>query len=417
MKDKKIKGIISVPGDKSISHRGVMLAGISSGKSLIRGFLKGHDCLSTIRCFRDLGVEIVEEKDCIAVYGKGLYGLKKPEKLLDAGNSGTTMRLISGILSGQEFQSTVTGDESLRKRPMSRIIVPLRQMGAIIEGDYAPLSIRGGSLRGIEYKLPIPSAQVKSSILLAGLYAENTTRVIEPVTSRNHTEIMLRHFGADIYTDDHSTAISRSKLEGREIEVPGDISSAAFFIAAAAALPGSELVIKRVGVNPTRTGIIDVLLEMGADIRLEDLNMPGGEAVADVIVHGRQLHGTNIAGDIIPRIIDEIPVLAVAAAFAEGSTVIKGAGELRVKESDRIAAMVSQLGKLGVRIREQEDGMEIEGPNMIKGGEVEAFGDHRIAMSMAICGLFTDEHIHITGREVVNISYPGFFETLSEIVK
>lgn len=416
---RRIKGIISVPGDKSISHRAVMLAGISRGKSLIRGFLKSDDCLSTIGCFRRLGVDIAEENGCIAVCGKGLQGLREPGAALDAGNSGTTLRLLSGILSGQEFPSIITGDESLRKRPMSRIITPLRQMGAVIEGegDYAPLSIRGSRLRGIEYGLPIPSAQVKSAILLAGLYADGITKVIEKVPSRNHTEIMLEHFGAEISRDGTIIQISGSKLEGKELKVPGDISSAAFFIAAAAAIPGSELVVRGVGVNPTRTGIIDVLREMGADIRYDKLHTLCGEAVADVAVHGRQLHGTNISGDIIPRMIDEVPVLAVIAAAAEGTTVIKGAGELKIKESNRIAAMVSQLGKLGVRIRELEDGMEIEGRCTIKGGEAESFGDHRIAMAMAICGLLADGEIRIKGRETVSISFPGFFETLAEIVK
>jgi 3-phosphoshikimate 1-carboxyvinyltransferase len=396
-----------------------MLAGISSGKSLIKGILKSEDCLSTIRCFRDMGVEMAEKNNCFVVYGKGRTGLQKPKGVLDAGNSGTTMRLLSGILSGQDFQSIVTGDQSLRKRPMSRIMIPLRQMGAVIEGagEFAPLSIRGGRLRAIDYKLPIPSAQVKSAILLAGLYADGVTRVMETVRSRNHTEIMLRHFGADIYIDGNCIEVSESMLEGQEIQVPGDISSAAFFIAVAAAMPGSELVVRKVGMNPTRTGIIDVLIEMGADISIDNASTMSGEAAADVIIHGRQLHGVSIAGDIIPRMIDEIPALAAVAAFAEGKTVIKGAEELKVKESNRIAAMVSQLQKLGVRIRELEDGMEIEGPNAIKGGEVESFGDHRIAMAMAICGLFSDEQIYIKGSEAVSISYPGFFETLNKVIK
>ena len=338
LKRKRIKGTITVPGDKSISHRAVMLSGISRGKSLIRGFLKSDDCMSTISCLGRLGIEIAEEDDCIAVNGKGLHGLRKPEAELNAGNSGTTMRLLSGILSGQEFQSTITGDESLRKRPMSRIAVPLRQMGATIEssgvGEYAPLSIRGGRLKGIEYRPLIASAQVKSAILLAGLYIESITRVIETIPSRNHTEIMLKHYGAEINGTENTIEISKSELTGREIEVPGDISSAAFFI----------------------------------------------------------------------------------AAFAEGTTVISGAGELKVKESNRIVAMVSQLGRLGVSIRELEDGMEIEGPSVIKGGEAESFGDHRIAMAMAICGLFAEKDITIKGKEAVSISFPGFFDILSDVV-
>jgi 3-phosphoshikimate 1-carboxyvinyltransferase len=268
LKQKRISGTITVPGDKSISHRAVMLAGISRGKSLIRGFLNSDDCMSTINCFRRLGIDILEDGGIITVNGKGLHGLQKPEAMLDAGNSGTTMRLISGILSGQEFQSTITGDESLRKRPMSRIIIPLRQMGAIIEGSgtggYAPLLIREGRLQGIEYRLPIASAQVKSAILLAGLYAEDITRVIETVPSRDHTELMLKYFGAEINKTANTIEISKSELIGKEVEVPGDISSAAFFIAAAASMTGSELIVKGVGVNPTRTGIIDVLLNMGS---------------------------------------------------------------------------------------------------------------------------------------------------------
>lgn len=418
---RRIKGTIEVPGDKSISHRAVMLAGISRGKSLIKGFLRSEDCLSTINCFRELGVGIEEDKSGIVIHGKGLCGLRKPERVLDAGNSGTTLRLMSGILSGQEFATTVTGDESLRKRPMSRIIVPLRQMGAVIEGagdgGYAPLSIRGGKLRGIEYELPIPSAQVKSAILLAGLYGSGVTRVIEPAASRNHTEIMLGYLGAEIHKAGNSIEISKSELIGNEFAIPGDISSAAFFIGAAAAMPGSELIVKAVGINPTRTGIIDVLLEMGADIKFDNIRTMCGEAVADVIVHGRQLHGTRINGDIIPRMIDEVPVLAVIAAVAEGSTIITGAGELKVKESNRISAMVSQLGRLGVRIKELEDGMEIQGPNAIKGGVAESFGDHRVAMAMAVCGLFSVGDIRINGKEAVSISFPGFFKTLSDIVK
>jgi 3-phosphoshikimate 1-carboxyvinyltransferase len=397
-----------------------MLAGISKGKSLIRGILKSDDCLSTISCLKSLGIDISDESSGIIVFGKGLHGLCKSESILDAGNSGTTMRLISGILAGQDFNSTITGDESLRQRPMSRITVPLRNMGAIIDGrgigEYAPLSIRGGRLKGIEYKLPIPSAQVKSAILLAGLYAENITRVIEPVISRNHTEVMMKYLGAEITRTEDAIEISKSELSGSEIEVPGDISSAAFFIAAASAIPGSELVVKSVGVNPTRTGIIDVLNCMGADIRYGNLHTVCGEAVADIVVHGRQLHGTAVNGDMIPRMIDEVPVLAVIAAVAEGTTVITGAGELRVKESNRISAMVSQLGRLGVKIRELEDGIKIEGPNIIKGGEAESFGDHRIAMAMAICGLFSDGDVRIKGKEAVSISFPGFFELLSEIV-
>ncbi len=417
---KKLKGIIEVPGDKSISHRAVMLSGIGRGKSLVRGFLRSDDCMSTISCLKSMGITIEEEGKDIVVFGGGLHGLRKPEQVLNAGNSGTTMRLMSGILSGQEFSSIITGDDSLRKRPMSRIIVPLRQMGALIEGTgeggYAPLKISGGKLRGIEYELPIPSAQVKSAVLLAGMYCEGVTKVTETVPSRDHTEIMLGYLGAEINVSGNTIRISKSELIGNRLDIPGDISSAAFFIAAAAAMPGSELVVKSVGINPTRTGIIDVLLEMGADISFDNLRSMCGEAVADIVVRGRQLHGIAISGDVIPRMIDEVPVLAVIAAVAEGTTVITGAAELKVKESDRISAMVSQLGRLGVKIKELEDGMEITGPNTIKGGEAESFGDHRIAMAMAICSLFAEGDIRIKGREAVSISFPGFFEMLSDVV-
>lgn len=414
-----IKGEISVPGDKSISHRAVMLSALCSGKSIIKGFLKGEDCISTINCCRRLGIEIEETGGSVLVNGKGLYGLKEPEDVLDAGNSGTTMRLISGILAGQDFMSVITGDASLRKRPMTRVAVPLREMGASIDGRdggrLAPLTIRGGKLKAINYSMPVPSAQVKSAVLLAGLYADGVTTVVEKTASRDHTERMLEYFGANIKSDNGIISLSRSELTGCEVNVPGDISSAAFFIAAAAALPGSELLVRNIGINPTRTGILDVLKDMGADISLENVKMVSGEEAADIVVKGRKLHGTMVKGDIIPRLIDEIPVIAAIAAVCEGETRITGAEELKVKESDRITAMVSEMKKLGIDITGLEDGMIIKGLARISGGTVESYNDHRIAMSMAVCGLFAEAPVKVKGSECVAISFPGFEKKLQEI--
>jgi len=414
----KVKGIIEVPGDKSISHRAVMLGGISRGETVIEGFLLSEDCMSTITCLRSLGVETSVDGSNVRVCGKGLRGLKKPEKILDAGNSGTTMRLMSGILAGLDFISTITGDESLRRRPMKRIIEPLQSMGAVVEsgeGGVAPLTIKGGSLKAIDYTLPVPSAQVKSAVLLAGLYASGTTRVIEKLPSRNHTELMLKEFGASIEVSGSAIEISCSELEGCKVSVPGDISSAAFFIAAAASIPGSELTVRNVGINPTRTGVIDVLADMGADIEFDNIRNTGREMAADIIVRGRQLHGVTIDASIIPRLIDEIPVLAAIAARAEGTTLIRGAGELRVKESDRLAVVVSELKRLGADIKELEDGIEVKGPGCLRGGRVNSHGDHRIAMALAVCGLFTDEKVIIEGKDCVKISFPGFFDILKSV--
>lgn len=414
-----IKGEISVPGDKSISHRAVMLSALCSGKSIIKGFLKGEDCISTINCCRRLGIEIEETGGSVLVNGKGLYGLREPEDVMDAGNSGTTMRLMSGILAGQDFMSVITGDASLRRRPMTRVAVPLREMGASIDGRdggrLAPLTIRGGKLKAINYSMPVPSAQVKSAVLLAGLYADGVTAVVEKTASRDHTERMLEYFGANIKNDNGIISLSRSELNGCEVNVPGDISSAAFFIAAAAALPGSELLVRNVGINPTRTGILDVLRDMGADISLENVRLVSGEEAADIVVKGRKLHGTTVNGGIIPRLIDEIPVIAAIAAVCEGETRITGAEELKVKESDRITAMVSEMKKLGIDITGLEDGMIIKGPARISGGTVESYNDHRIAMSMAVCGLFAEAPVKVKDSECVAISFPGFEKKLQEI--
>ncbi|GAB6088170.1 3-phosphoshikimate 1-carboxyvinyltransferase [Alkaliphilus crotonatoxidans] len=416
-----IHGTITVPGDKSISHRAVMLGSISQGKSTIKGFLQGEDCLSTIACFKKMGVEIFQQGNEVTVQGNGVNGLKEPIDILDAGNSGTTMRLMAGILAGQSFLSIVTGDESLRKRPMARIAAPLRQMGAAIDGRQdgrlAPLVIRGGGLRGIDYVLPVSSAQVKSAVLLAGLYAEGTTRVKEPVKSRDHTERMLKAFGGNVAVEGEWIRIGQSQLIGQEVEVPGDISSAAFFMVAAAAKPGAELMIKNVGLNPTRTGIIDVLKAMGAAIAIESIRTSGGEEIGDLHILGGRLRGTSINQEILPRLIDEIPVIAVAAALAEGKTIITGAEELRHKESDRIAAMVTEMKKLGIQVKELPDGMEIEGPNEIGYGIVESYSDHRIAMALAICGLFSKGGITINHPQCIAVSFPEFQEKLKAIVK
>ncbi len=417
----KIHGTITVPGDKSISHRAVMLGSISRGKSTIKGFLQGEDCLSTIACFRQMGVEIQQQRDHVVIYGNGIGGLREPENILDAGNSGTTMRLIAGILAGQGFLSVVTGDSSLRKRPMARITAPLRQMGAFIDGrvdgKMAPLVIRGGALKGIDYTLPVSSAQVKSAVLLAGLYADGITRVTEQVQSRDHTERMLRAFGGIIECQAETVSVRRSHLVGQAVEVPGDISSAAFFMVAAAVKPGSELIIKNVGLNPTRTGIIDVLKNMGADITIESIRSSGGEEIGDLHIIGRQLKGTDINKGLLPRLIDEIPVIAIAASMAQGKTTISGAEELRFKESDRIAAMVTEMTKLGISVKELPDGMEIQGPNRIGGGIVESYGDHRIAMALAIGGLFSDEGVSINQPQCINISFPEFESKLKEITR
>ena len=415
----QINGVITVPGDKSISHRAVMLASISQGKSVISGFLMGEDCLSTISCCKQLGIDIVEQHGTIEVYGKGINGLQEANNILDCGNSGTTMRLMSGILAGQNFLSVMTGDRSLRSRPMTRVVNPLRQMGAIIDGrndsKLAPLTIRGGKLKGIEYKLPVASAQVKSAVLLAGLYAEGETTVIEETTSRDHTENMLRFFGGNVKVENGRITVGKCQLTGQTVEVPGDISSAAFFMAAAAAKPGSHITIKNVGVNPTRTGIVDVLRAMGADIQYENITSSCGEPVADIVVKGGKLIGTKVTKEIMPRLIDEVPIIAAIAAVAEGKTIITGAEELKVKESNRIASMVTELTKVGVNIKELEDGMEIVGPNKIIGCAVESYDDHRVAMSMAIIGLFSDLPVIIEDSACVAISFPGFYDKIQEI--
>lgn len=414
-----IAGRISVPGDKSISHRAVLLAAISSGCSRIDGFLNGEDCLSTINCFRAMGIDIRQNGTTVEFSGKGLYGLKEPDNVLDAGNSGTTIRLMSGILAGQNFLSIITGDASLRQRPMARITEPLKKMGADIagrlEGKYAPLVIRGGSLKGLDWQSKVASAQLKSAILLAGLYAEGETAVTEPVVSRNHTELMLECFGAKVERFGPKVTVRKGTLTGQQIKVPGDISSAAFFMTAAACMPKACLVLENVGLNPTRTGIIAVLRNMGADIELANIRNYGPEEVGDIAIKGRQLSGITIGADSIPSLIDEIPVIAVAAALAQGTTRILGAEELRVKESDRLAAITGELSKMGVKIKETVDSLEITGPNALKGAVINSHHDHRIAMAAAICGLFAKGETTIADSSCIDISFPGFGEILQKI--
>lgn len=419
MKFQKISGLrgeVNVPGDKSISHRAVMFGALAKGKTQITGFLRGADCLSTISCFRQLGISIEENADRILVEGKGLHGLSAPADMLDTGNSGTTTRLISGILAGQKFTSVLNGDASIQKRPMKRIMTPLSQMGASIRSlrgnDCAPLEITGSALHGISYLSPVASAQVKSAILLAGLYADGETSVTEPAVSRNHTELMLKSFGADVKTEGLTAAIQpEPALHGMDILVPGDISSAAYFIAAGCLVPNAEILIRNVGINPTRDGILRVAKEMGADITL--LNEKNtGEPVADLLVRSSRLHGITIGGDIIPTLIDELPVIAVMAAAAEGTTVIKDAAELKVKESDRIAVVTENLSAMGCDITAAEDGMIIHGGHELHGAVIDSHSDHRIAMSFAVAAMIADGETEIRDADCVRISYPDFYHDM-----
>lgn len=419
-----LKGRIQVPGDKSISHRALMLGAIAEGETIIQGLLLGEDPRSTAACFRALGAEISTlNTQQVRVRGVGLGNLLEPKDVLDAGNSGTTLRLMLGLLASQpERFFVVTGDGSLRSRPMSRVVNPLQQMGAEIWGrranSLAPLAVRGQALRPIHYHSPIASAQVKSCILLAGLTTEGQTTVTEPALSRDHSERMLRAFGAEVTVDPetHSVTVTGpAKLVGQSVVVPGDISSAAFWLVAGAIVPGSDLTIENVGINPTRTGILEALEAMGADITQENPRSVAGEPVADLRVRSSSLQACKIAGDQIPRLIDEIPILVVAAAFASGTTVIRDAAELRVKESDRIAAIASQLNQMGARVTELPDGLEIVGGTPLKGNEVDSFTDHRIAMSLAIAALNATGTTTIHRAEAATISYPNFIPTLQQI--
>ncbi|MFD2371754.1 3-phosphoshikimate 1-carboxyvinyltransferase [Brevibacillus sp. GCM10020057] len=417
---KKIKGTVRVPGDKSISHRAVMFGSLAEGTTTIEGFLPGADCLSTISCFRRMGIVIEQAGDKVTVHGKGWYGLQEPTERLDVGNSGTTIRLMAGIMSTQPFHVVMEGDESIAKRPMRRVIGPLRQMGAKIDGrkdgEFTPLAIRGGELQGISYQSPVASAQVKSAILLAGLQAKGVTSVTEPHLSRDHTERMLQAFGVQVVRDGLTVSVEGGQtLRGRAIQVPGDISSAAFLIAAVMMVPGSSLLIENVGVNPTRTGIIDVVREMGGDLVLLNERVVNEEPIADLLVKHSPLHGIEIAGDIIPRLIDEIPVIAVMATQAKGRTVIRDAQELKVKETDRIATVVSQLSKFGAKVIPTDDGMIIEGESKLTGASIDSMGDHRIGMAMAIAGLAAAGETEIANDEAINVSFPGFAALLEQI--
>ena len=412
-----LRGTVTVPGDKSISHRAVLFGSIAKGITRVEGFLQGADCLSTISCFRRLGIDIKNEAGIVTVHGKGLHGLQAPTEVLDCGNSGTTTRLISGILSGQKFPVTLTGDASIQKRPMGRIIKPLTQMGAQITSERgdgcAPLHIQGGSLHGIHYQSPVASAQVKSAILLAGLYAEGETAVTEPTLSRNHTELMLKGFGADISSSGTTASIRPvSELSGQGITVPGDISSAAYFLAAGSLIPNSEILIQNVGINPTRAGIITVCNAMGADLTLLNEHVVSGEPVADLLIRTSQLKATTIEGTIIPTLIDELPVIALMACFAEGTTIIRDAAELKVKESDRIQVMVENLTAMGAHVEGTDDGMIIEGGHPLHGAVVDSHLDHRIAMTFAIAGKLASGETEITGAECVNISYPTYYQDM-----
>ena len=413
-----IKGRLRVPGDKSISHRAVMFGSISKGITRITGFLNGADCISTVSIFRKMGIDIEMNGTSVIVKGNGLHGLKRPDSILDCGNSGTTTRLVSGILSAQNFTSILTGDKSIQKRPMNRIITPLSLMGADIKSNvcFAPLTITGSSLHGIEYNSSVASAQVKSAILLAGLYADSNTTVIEPAKSRDHTELMLRKFGANLITDKNTVTISpTTELFASDIEVPSDISSAAFFMAAAILVPGSELILENVGINPTRDGIIRVLKSMGADIEIINSSNTF-EPVADIKVCYSKLHSTTISGELIPTLIDELPLLAAVATMAEGKTIIKDAQELKVKESNRIKVMCEELSKLGVKVLETDDGMEITGTDKLCGNVIiDTHDDHRIAMTFAILGLISDGEIKLNNSKCVEISYPEFFIDLKKV--
>lgn len=416
-----LRGEITVPGDKSISHRSIMLGSLAQGKTVVRGFLHGEDNHSTLRAFRAMGIEIHEEENGVLVIaGRGLAGLQEPGDVLDCGNSGTTIRLMSGLLAGQKFFSVVTGDRYLRKRPMKRVVTPLTLMGARIwgrgGGDLAPLAFQGGELTPIDYTSPISSAQVKSAILLAGLSCEGVTTVREPHLSRDHSERMLTYFGADIRPFAGGVSlVGRPRLEGREVIVPGDISSAAFFIVAALIVPGSELLIRNVGVNPTRSGVLDILRAMGGDIELLDERIVSGEPVADLLVRASSLHGIKIGGAVVPRAIDEFPVISVAAACAAGTTTIRDAQELRVKETDRIAAMVTELSKLGAILEATADGMIIQGGAGLQGAAVDSFGDHRIAMSCAIAALKSGSAVTIHDTGCTATSFPDFWELLERV--
>lgn len=417
-KIKKAIGQIKVPGDKSISHRAVMLGSLANGVTEISGFLKGADCLSTIDCFRKMGIDIDINGENVTVHGNGLRGLKKPDEMLYTGNSGTTTRLLCGILAGQNFDTSITGDSSIQKRPMGRVVQPLSMMGAKIENEYCPLYITGTKLHGIDYKMPVASAQVKTAIILAGLYADGETVIHEIEKSRDHTELMLSAMGADLTVDNLDITVKPTNdLTAVNVDVPGDISSAAFFLVLGAIMPNSQITVTNVGINPTRTGIIDVLKDMGADITLENVHTSAGETVADITVRSSSLKGTTVGGDIIPRLIDELPIIAVAAVFADGQTVIKDAQELKVKETNRIRAVVDEFNKCGIDITETDDGMIINGGKSIHGADFKTYGDHRMAMSLTVLAQLADGESTLDDSDCACVSYPTFFDDFYKLGK
>jgi 3-phosphoshikimate 1-carboxyvinyltransferase len=423
-----LKGTIAVPGDKSITHRAIILSALAEGDSAISAYCRGEDCLNTMRAFQAMGIQIEERPEQLRVRGKGFWGLTEPAQPLDCGNSGTGIRLMAGVLAGQDFFTILTGDDSIRRRPMGRVVKPLREMGAAIAGrkggELAPLAITGSRLRGLTYTSPVASAQVKSSLLLAGLYAEGVTRVSEPCRSRDHTERLFRYFGIPVQEDGSTVSIQgRPSVgwAGKPVVVPGDLSAAAFFIVGASLVPGSDVTMTSVGVNPTRTGVLEILTEMGANIQILNRRDEAGEPVADLRVRAASLHGIRIGAERIPQTIDEFPILCVAAVLAEGETTITGAGELRVKESDRIATMTTELRKMGASIEETKDGLIIQGLNAMKkkrlrGAACTSYGDHRVAMSMAIAGLTAEGETNIQDADCIETSFPGFESKLLELL-
>ena len=416
----RIRGEVRVPGDKSISHRALMLAAIAQGDSLIHGLAASRDVASTAHCLRRLGASIEDKGPRrTRVAGHGRFGFEQPTRPLDAGNSGTTIRLLSGLLAGQPFPSTITGDASLRRRPMDRIIEPLQQMGIRVDSDdgRAPLTIHGGEPHGVRYELPVASAQAKSCLLLAGLYTDDETAVVEPEPTRDHTERMLGAMGADLHHEaDSITLRGCRELSPMELSVPGDLSSAAFLMAAALLVEDGELTLRHVGINSTRTGILDVLRAMGAEVEILEERADGNEPIADLgVTSARTLTAIEIGGDLIPRLVDELPLLAVLATQAEGTTTIRDAGELRHKETDRIHAVAVNLRRMGIALAERDDGLVVDGPQRLMGAQVESFGDHRIAMAFAIAGLIADGPTTIEGADWADVSFPGFYETLHRV--
>ncbi|OCA90925.1 3-phosphoshikimate 1-carboxyvinyltransferase [Bacillus sp. FJAT-27225] len=417
-----LTGEIAIPGDKSISHRAIMFGAIASGTTVVKNFLTGNDCLSTVSAFRNLGVTIDLNETTVTIQGKGLDGLKEYNGTIDVGNSGTTIRLMMGLMAGRPFQSKFTGDSSIAKRPMNRVTLPLKEMGCSIDGkengNYIPITIKGGNLKGIPYTLPVASAQVKSALLLAGLQADGETSITEPSSTRDHTERMIRQFGGRVDVSGNTIHVQGGQqLKAADITVPGDISSAAFFLVAASIVPGSKLLLKNVGLNETRTGILTVLEEMDASTEINNSNPDAYEPAGDITVSYSQLKGTTIGGSLIPRLIDELPVIALLATQAEGETVIRDAAELRVKETDRIETVASELRKLGAKIETTEDGMIISGGTRLTGGRVSSHGDHRIGMMLAIASLICENEVILEDAESIAVSYPTFFKDLEKLKK